>query len=162
MPLAVTASELRGRVTAYLAGNRPAILAAAEHQLAGRPSRYTQDGPEAARARLGLLFDRLLEAVTAGDLRPLIEHADVVADARFHSGFRLGDVQAAYNALEEAIWAEVFASGDTERNMFVLPIVSMALGAAKDVVARDYVALAAGVHAQSVDVTALFRGLERP
>src|SRR5699024_6829456 len=68
-----------------------------------------------------------------------------------------------YNALEEAIWASVFAEEDgPDRYRTVLPWVSASIGAAKDELARDYVRLAAGDHAPSVDVTALFRGGTRP
>lgn len=158
---AATSSEVRATATTYLVARRRVILATAEQLLAARPSRYVEDGSEAASARLGVLFDRLVDVVATGDPQPLVDHASSVADARFHSGFGLGDVQAAYNALEEAIWMQVF-DDDEKRDVLVLPIVSTALGNAKDVVAREYVTLAARMHAPAVDVTALFRGLERP
>lgn len=164
MPLAVIRAETDARTYAatFLLARRHAILARAERALADRATRYVDMGTPAVHARLDVLFTRLVEAVVGGALRPLLDHADSVADERFHSGFSLADVQAAYNALEEAVWTEVFDKGLAERDAAVLPLVSGALGAAKDELARHYVALATTTHTPAIDVDALFQGLERP
>lgn len=161
MPLAVIPPETDARTYAatFLLARRHAILARAVQTVATRAAKYEDAGPPAIHERLDALFTRLVETVVGGALRPLLDHADSVADARFHSGFGLGDVQVAYNALEEAIWIEVFDKGTPERHASVLPLVSSALGAAKDELARHYVALASDAHAPAIDVTALFQGL---
>jgi hypothetical protein len=162
--LAVTPTEPQARAyaTTFLVARRHAILARAEESLAERAPRYLEAGLVVIHTRLDALFGCLVESVAGGGLCPLLEHAESVADDRFHSGFGLGDVQAAYNALEEAVWIEVFAEGAPERHAAVLPLVSGALGAAKDELARRYVALASDARAPAVDIAALFRGLERP
>lgn len=164
MPLAVTATGPGARTYAatFLLARRHAILARAVISLAGRASRYAGVEAPVVHARLDALFGLLVEAVVGGAAQPLLRHADSVADERFRSGFSLGDVQAAYNALEEAIWIEVFDEDGPEQHAAVLALVSGALGAAKDELARRYVSLAGDAHAPSVDVTALFQGLERP
>jgi hypothetical protein len=43
-----------------------------------------------------------------------------------------------------------------------LGLVSTILGAAKDAVARRYVSLAAHTHARSLDLRALFTGIDEP
>jgi hypothetical protein len=146
----------------YLAGRRRAIVDAAETALAARAPRYVRPSTESARDRLDLLYGRLIDVLAGGSPQPLLEHARHVADSRFHGGYGLGDVQAAYNACEEAIWNRVLADGDLERYAIVLPFVSSALGAAKDELAREYVKLATGARVPALDVTALFEGLERP
>lgn len=164
MSLAVTAAEPSARTYAatFLLARRHTILARAARSLAERASKYADLGTPAIYARLDTLFGLLVQAVVGGGLPPLLHHADSVADDRFRSGFSLGDVQAAYNALEEAVWIEVFDEDTPERHAAVLPLVSGALGAAKDELARHYVALASDARAPAVDITALFQGLERP
>ena len=146
----------------YLATRRHSVVADAEAALAARVPRYVQAGDSAAHDRLDLLYGRLVDALAGQNLAPLLDHARQVADSRFHGGYGLGEVQAAYNACEEAIWGRVLSDGDLERYATVLPYVSSALGAAKDALAREYVRLASGTHVPALDLTALFRGIERP
>ena len=161
MSLAVTDS-LEGRApiqaAAYLASRRDTIVAAAEDQLTADSPRYAGVTQTVLHERLSVLYARLTESLWARDPLPLFEHAREVAAERFHSGYDLSEVQKAYNAVEEAIWSHVFADGRPERLSVILSCVSASIGAAKDELAREYVRLAAGVHAPAVDVSALFRG----
>jgi hypothetical protein len=159
MPLALSTSQ-RGPLQAaeYLRDRRAEIIAATQADIAARSMRYAEATEPVLRERMNVLFDTLTDALAAACLLPLLDHAHEIAKERFRSGYGLSDVQRAYNSLEEAIWARVFAEGDLERYRIVLPWVSAAIGAAKDELARDYVKLAAGDHAPSIDVTALFRG----
>jgi hypothetical protein len=145
----------------YLAARREAILAGAAELLAARAPRYQRAGQAAIESRLEALYACLVRVLVTGELTPLLEHARSVADTRFRTGVGLGEVQAAYNALEEAIWRRVLADGNPRRYAVVLPSVSAAVGAAKDALARDYVELAARAQAPSIDVDALARGLGR-
>jgi hypothetical protein len=162
MSLAVSTPS-PARAAEYLRSRRVEIVAAAEADLAVRSPRYARTADALLHDRFTALYDRLVESLSAGSLVPLLDHAHEIAQERFHGGYDLSDVQRAYNALEEAIWASVFAEEDgPDRYRTVLPWVSASIGAAKDELARDYVRLAAGDHAPSVDVTALFRGGTRP
>jgi hypothetical protein len=156
MPLAVTRSPVRA--AEYLLARRDEIVAAAEADLAARSPRYARATDAAVHDRLTALYDTLVDSLAAACLLPLLDHAHEIAAERFHRGYDLSDVQRAYNSLEEAIWARLFAEDGPEQYRTVLPWVSSAIGMAKDELARDYVKLAASDHAPSVDVTALFRG----
>jgi hypothetical protein len=71
-------------------------------------------------------------------------------------------VQAAFNALEEATWTCLLARVEPSELAESLGLVSTILGAAKDALARRYVSLAAHTHAPSLDLRALFTGIEEP
>lgn len=161
MPLAVTAtgtSRAPVQAAEYLRPLRDEIVAVAEADLSTRSPKYAGATEHVLHDRLSTLYDTLVDSLAAACLVPLLDHAHEIAADRFHGGYDLSDVQRAYNSLEEAIWARVFAEGAPERYRIVLPWVSAAIGAAKDELARDYVQLAASEHAPALDVTALFRG----
>jgi hypothetical protein len=161
MPLAVTngsAGRAPVQAAVYLAARQDAIVTAAEEQLAARSPKYAEATTAVLHERLTTLYAKLTEALLSRSLLPLFDHAREVAAERFHGGYDLSEVQKAYNAVEEAIWSRVFADGRPERYAVVLPCVSASIGAAKDELAREYVRLASGAHAPTVDVTALFLG----
>ena len=165
MPLAVsteTTAHAPTQAADYLRSRRDEIVAAAEADLSARSVRYAQTPEALLHDRLVGLCDTLVDSLATASLLPLVDRAHEIAAERFHGGYDLSDVQRAYNALEEAIWASVFAEGEPEQYRIVLPWVSTAIGAAKDELARDYVAFAASEHAPALDVTALFRGDARP
>ncbi len=165
MPLALsTRTKPRAPVQAadYLLSRRDEIVAAAEADLSARSVRYAQTPEALLHDRLVGLFDTLVDSLATACLLPMVDRTHEIAAERFHGGYDLSDVQCAFNALEEAIWARVFAEGEPEQYRTVLPWVSAAVGAAKDELARDYVAFAASEHVPALDVTALFRGEARP
>jgi hypothetical protein len=82
----------------------------------------------------------------------------VLARTRHSGGYDLSEVQVAINALEESVWRRVFADAPAELVGTALREVSTVLGAAKDALAREYVALASSTHAPALDVGALFTG----
>jgi hypothetical protein len=69
-------------------------------------------------------------------------------------------VQTGFNLLEEALWHRVVSEVPAERLGEALGLVSTALGAGKDRLARTYVALATSTQSPALDVAALFRGTE--
>jgi hypothetical protein len=90
----------------------------------------------------------------------MVAYAEAVAEERFHAGYDLSEVQAAFNALEESIWTRavaILAPGELAQT---LGLVSTALGCGKDALARKYVSLATRTHAPSLDLRALFSGSE--
>ena len=164
MQLAVSSQTARPPVQAarYLAARHGEIVAAAEADLAARSARYADTSDDVLHDRVTTLFDTLVDSLATSCFLPLLDHAHAIATERFHSGYDLLEVQRAYNALEEAVWAAVFGEGESEQYRLVLPWVSAAIGAAKDEFARDYVKLAANEHVPAVDVAAMFRSSTRP
>lgn len=138
---------------------RGEIVAAAGAALARAHVRhYESDGPREMTRRLDALYDTLLEALGSHDLAAITRHAEHVAEERFDAGYDLSEVQTAFNVLEEAIWARALAAVEPARLAETLGLVTTVLGAGKDALARRYVSLAAGAHAPSLDLRALFAG----
>ena len=158
MSLAVTTSRAAVQAAEYLRPLRDEIVAAAEADLSSRSRKYADATEPVLHGRLSALYETMVESLAAACLLPLLDHAHEIAAERFHGGYDLSDVQRAYNSLEEAIWARIFAEGDPERYRIVLPWVSAAIGTAKDELARNYVKLAASEHVTALDLPALFRG----
>jgi hypothetical protein len=139
------------------------ILDAASASLVrAHPAHYETVGEAERRRRLELLFDHLRAAVDARQLDEILAYARELAAERYSTGYDLSELQTAVNALEEAIWASVFAHLAPEEYVEALGLVSTILGAAKDELAREYVVLATQTHVPSLDVRALFAGTERP
>jgi hypothetical protein len=146
----------------FLTHEREAIIDAAEAALARMHARhYESAGASEVRQRLEALFDHLLDALRSRDLGPIVAYAEQVAHERFNAGYDLSEVQTAFNALEEATWARIFAELQPAQYAEALGLVSTILGAAKDALARRYVSLATNTHAPSLDLQALFAGTDR-
>jgi hypothetical protein len=144
---------------AFLKNRRRAILGAAGAALTRQHMpHYSGDGDEAALRRLSALFEQLLGALDARDLGPIVAYAERVAEERFWAGYDLSEVQVAFNALEEATWSCVLAELDASQFAEAIGLISTAIGAGKDALARRYVSLATETHVPSLDVRALFRG----
>jgi hypothetical protein len=119
---------------------------------------YEASGPHEVRRRIDRLFDRLEDSIARRDLTPMVSYTSVLADERFGAGFQLSELQTAINALEEATWRRMVTLMASEDLGVALGLVSSALGAGKDALARAYVSLATRRHAPSLDVSALFSG----
>lgn len=122
---------------------------------------YEALGTEEVRARLETLFDKVLAATASRDLGPIVAYAHRLAEERFAAGVDLSEVQTALNVLEEAAWMSAFASLQPDLLAGTLGLLSTVLGAAKDELARRYVALATQTHVPSLDLRALFAGTDR-
>jgi hypothetical protein len=119
---------------------------------------YTSSLDDETLARIQRLFDQLHSAVRNRDLGPLVRYTSTIADERFNAGFRLSEVQTAMNALEEAIWSRMIEVVPPRDLGSALGLVSTALGAGKDALARAYVSLATRSKVPSLDVRELFAG----
>lgn len=160
-PRAMTRNQ-RSRTADFLAAQRVAILEVAFTELDRRHVRhYETTSAEETRLRLDRLYDALLHAAETRDLGAVVAYAEHVAAERYHSGYGLSEVQTAFNVLEESIWSCVFAELKPSTHAEALSVVSTILGAAKDALARRYVALATRTHAPALDLTALLAGTER-
>ena len=69
-------------------------------------------------------------------------------------------MQAAFNALEQAMWRRLLAAEDPAALLASVGVLSSVLGAGKDALARVYVHLASYRHAPHVDVQALYGGTD--
>lgn len=120
---------------------------------------YEREGEAFTTARLAELFTLVVAAVDDRNLAPLSAHADAIATERFRSGFDISEVQAAFNALEVAMWRKVVAATDLEELAEAIGLLSTVMGFAKDTLARKYISLASNHHVTSLDMSALFKGV---
>lgn len=149
----------RSVTTEFLVDHRPAIIdgaAAALHESAER--HYQSLDSKTVRSRLEFLYDRVVAAAVSRDLSSVLSYASDLADQRFAAGYDVAEIQFAVNALEEAVWREVFSALPPGEHAETLALVSTIFGAAKDALAREYVTLASHTHAPSLDVRRLFAG----
>lgn len=120
---------------------------------------YERAGEAFTRARMGELFDLVVAAISTRELAALSTHADTIASERFASGFDISEVQAAFNVLEVAMWRRVVAAAPLEELAEAVGLLSTVMGFAKDTLARKYISLASHRHVQSLDMSALFKGV---
>jgi hypothetical protein len=120
--------------------------------------RYKTVGAEELRSRLEALFDIVLGCLRSRNLDQVVKYAEYLGRDRFTSGFGIGEVQTAFNVLEESMWHHVVAGVPTHELVESLGLLSTVLGAGKDALARTYVSLASHEHVPSLDLRALFEG----
>ena|SRR5689334_15409841 len=120
---------------------------------------YEKAGGQATHQRVKALFVLTTRAVKERNLGPMIAHAEAIARERFDAGFDLSEVQTAFNVLEEAIWVKLLKELPPGELGEALGLVSTALGAGKDALARTYVALACKTHLPSLNLQSLFTGV---
>ena len=118
---------------------------------------YRESGAALSRVRLAALFDVTATSIAGRTLMPIERHAESIAHERFHSGFDLGEVQTAFNVLEEAIWKHIERDIPAPELGRALALVSTVLGAGKDHLARAYVEQATQTQVPALDMRALFR-----
>lgn len=121
---------------------------------------YETAGEVLTRERLEGLFDLVVTAIGNRDLAGVSAYAAAVAEERFGQGFDIGDVQAAFNALEQSMWRQIVASAAPEELAEATGLLSTVLGFGKDVLARTYVSLASQHHVRSLDLSAMFDGTQ--
>ena len=80
---------------------------AAERLARSHLGHYDATSPEEQRRRMEALFEVIVESLKRRMLGPVIEYAERIAKDRFEDGFGIGEVQTAFNVLEESIWRQV-------------------------------------------------------
>jgi hypothetical protein len=144
---------------AVLSNARSEILAeAADGIERSHLGHYQTEGPEELRDRLEVLFDIIVACLRARSLDRVTKYAQQTGRDRFTSGFGIGEVQTAFNVLEESMWHHVVTGVPIGDLVESLGLLSTVLGVGKDVLARTYVSLASQEHVPSLDLRALFRG----
>jgi hypothetical protein len=121
---------------------------------------YHALGEDLTRGYLNDLFVLVVEGVAGREAVHMVQHAERIAEERFHAGFDLAEVQAAFNALEQAMWKRVAVGEDPGSLLASVGVLSAVLGAGKDALARTWVRLASTRHAPHVDIQALYAGTE--
>lgn len=119
---------------------------------------YEAAGDAFTRHALLDLFRLVVDAIRDRDLAEMSVYAEQVATKRFDQGFDISEVQAAFNALEEAMWRHLVATVEAENLAEAVGLLSTVLGYGKDALARTYVSLASERHVRSLDLRALFGG----
>jgi hypothetical protein len=150
--------DRRSELCAILRSEESSIVASVSAVIRRRRPRYDAAAPDEVARRVERLYDELVAAVSTRDFRGIVAYARELASERFITGYDLADVQVAVNALEEEVWGALARRLAPERLERRLAVVSTVFGAAKDVIAREYLALAVRARAPVVDVTALAAG----
>ena len=119
---------------------------------------YEAAGDAFTRQGLRDLFRLVTDAIKDRDLAEMSVYAEQVARRRFDQGFDLAEVQAAFNALEEAMWRHLVDATQPEELAEAVGLLSTVLGYGKDTLARTYVSLASSRHVPTLDLSALFAG----
>jgi hypothetical protein len=121
---------------------------------------YEAAGESFTRKGLSDLFRLVVASIGDRDLAEMSVYAEKVAEQRFGQGFDISEVQMAFNALEEAMWRRVVAGTPPDELAEAVGLLSTVLGFGKDALARKYVSLASERHVPSLDLSALFAGIE--
>jgi hypothetical protein len=119
---------------------------------------YESSGPDATRERFRALFDLVVQSIAVNSPAPIKAHAEVVAEERYRTGFGLGEVQTAFNLLEEASWKWIVRELEPTQLGEALGQVTTVLGAAKDSLSRRYVMLATRTGAPTLRMDAMMKG----
>lgn len=144
-----------------LVGQRTDVLEEAFAALQrSQPPHYQAAGDEFTLDRLGGLFDLVVAAIRSKGLDTVGAYCEDIAQRRFEAGFGISEVQTAFNTLEEAMWKRVIADVPPEELAEAVGLLSTILGFGKDALARRYVSLASQRHVPTLDLSALFAGIE--
>ena len=125
----------------------------------GRLEHYRRDGAEATRRRVEALYRQLMTAVCARDLEGLRRYAAQVARERLDAGFEIAEVEAAFSALEDAIWHDALARLPHYDQAWGLGLACTALAHGRAALRARLESAAARAAASSLDLTPLFRGV---
>ncbi len=142
---------LRDDATAILDEAAPGI-ARLEH--------YHRDGDAATRRRVEALYRHVARAVRARDLDDLLAHAARIARERFEAGFDLGEVEAAFEMLEDAISRRALGRLTQDELAWGLGLVGTALAHARRELGRTFVSLVPAARPGTVDLTSVFKRSE--
>jgi hypothetical protein len=159
VPPRVTMGHVDTMLMEKLAAAHDEVLAAASEALErAHLVHYEAAGAPESRDRLEGLLRLVEEGVAEQTLVPVSRYAERVAAERYRAGFDVGEVQTAFNVLEEAIWHCVVRTLPPEDLVHGAGLIGTLMGAGKDALARTWVSLASRQHVASLDLRALFEG----
>jgi hypothetical protein len=119
---------------------------------------YTTSGADVNRRRLDALLSSAIDCLGGRSLTPICQHAQTLAKKRFEAGYGIGEVQTAFNVLEEAIWRLVVPDIPREDLIESVGLIGTIFGAGRDALANKWVSLATNRHVPTLDLSALFQG----
>lgn len=93
-----------------------------------------------SRQKLQTLFQQVVASMEARDPSIVSAYSTAIASERLRAGFDLSEVQAAFNVLEEAMWAQALRSITGDERVIAVHAISTSLGAGRDALARAYMA----------------------
>ena len=129
------ASAVLARAEDRVIDEAVAILAQAGH---GRqPPR-----PDGRRREVRQLFRLILRCVRAGRAEPAIRPCQQIAAHCYAAGIDLAEIQGSLTVLTEVLWRQLAGGLAGEQLIEALGLLTVITGAAKDAMARTYVALA--------------------
>ncbi|MGA3353864.1 MAG: methylmalonyl-CoA decarboxylase [Acidimicrobiales bacterium] len=143
-----------------LADAQDRVVDEAVAELEQRHSRYKATSTE-SRRHLQDLFQLVVRCARDGDAEPIVASSHQIAADRFAAGSDIGEVQGEFNVLEEVLWRELADTLSGEQRVEALELLSAALGAGRDALARTYVALAGASRTAGVQPSAHL-GAEAP
>jgi hypothetical protein len=121
---------------------------------------YTKVGSTMTKLKLTNLYKKVIECAKKKELIPMLQYTEKIAKERFASGYDLHEVQTAINSIEENIWQLIFKNIKADKLAESLGLVSSILGAGKDNLARNYVALATKTKVSTINLQSLLSGSE--
>lgn len=121
---------------------------------------YTKSGATMTKQKLTSLYKKIIECAKKKELIPMLHYTEKIAKERFASGYDLHEVQTAINSIEENIWQLIFKNIKANKLAESLGLVSSILGAGKDNLARNYVALATKTKVSTINLQSLLSGSE--
>jgi hypothetical protein len=121
---------------------------------------YAKSGSTMTRQKLTNLYKKVIECSKKKELIPMLQYTEKIAKERFASGYDLHEVQTAINSLEENIWQLIFKNIKPAKLAESLGLVSSILGAGKDNLARNYVALSTKTKVSTINLQSLLSGSE--
>lgn len=119
---------------------------------------YHESGTELTRQRLQELFDLVMVSLRSNSAAPVHQHAEKIAEERFRTGFGLGEVQTAFNLLEESLWNCVMRDLPPVQLGAALADISTVLGTGKDALARTWVELATRTGSPTLHLENIHKG----
>lgn len=119
---------------------------------------YSQSHAVENTQRLTNLFRLVLQSIKTKNLIPIVTFSQDLARQRYHQGFDLSEVQTAFHVLEETLWRHLTKLIPPDDYPAAFGMIGTVLGAGTDALALEYVSLASKRRAQSLDLSAMFKG----
>jgi hypothetical protein len=149
------------RVVRFLEENSEKVIDRAMEAV--RRTKMSGNGGDSAaqtRHRLESMYTLAKQCLRIRNAELMVRRADEIARERFYAGYDLGEVQLAFNVLEESIWKEILQGMEPGEYAEAIGSVSAILGLGKDALARTYVSLASRERVPTLDLKRLFKGGE--
>lgn len=117
------------------------LLEATESLVKSQLEHYKHLSPERLRYRMANLFDSTRACIEKDKCDMIVKFIEKVGEERFESGYKLHEVQAAINMLEECLWKKIVDFVKVDDQIEALLKVNSVLNKAKEVLAGTYIAL---------------------